>query len=75
MHTIYQRRLHRLLLFFLVISDMGLIFGQLQSLACLPIQSDLCIKRLHTFFREHHGFLSIVTGMSMEVGVIRCLEL
>jgi hypothetical protein len=58
-----------------IISDVGLTFGQLQSLGCLPVESNLYVKSLHTFFREHHGFLSIVTGMPMKVGVIRCLKL
>jgi hypothetical protein len=53
----------------------SLTFGQLQSLVCLPLQSSLCVKSLHTLLREHHSFVSIVTGMPMKIGVIRYLKL
>jgi hypothetical protein len=49
----------------------GLAFGQLQSLVCLPLQSDLCVKSLYTLFRKHNSFVSIVTRVPMKVGVIR----
>jgi hypothetical protein len=62
-------------LLLLVISDVRLMFGQQYGLIRLPLQRDLRIECLHTFFREHHSFFRIVTGMSMEVGVIRWLGL